>query len=62
MAKTFKLRVGNLVAELFAHANVIFRFLKPARAVTVLSFKPIADSVNDFFIGIKNYFHKALSP
>ena len=35
MTKTFKIRVGNLVAKFFAHTNVIFRFLDTAGAIPV---------------------------
>ena len=38
MTKAFKFRVGNLVTEFFAHANVIFGFLDTAGAVSIFLF------------------------
>lgn len=57
MAKALELGVGDLVAEFLAHAKVIFRLLKSARAVTVFPLKTVAYGVNDFLVGVKNNFH-----
>lgn len=57
MAVTLEIGVGNLIAELFAHANVFGYALNFARAIAVFSFQAFAYSRNDFFVFVKNNFH-----
>lgn len=52
MAKSLKIWVGDLFAELFAHAPKIFGALSATRTISARSFKSFADGSHYFFVGI----------
>lgn len=52
MAKALEIGVGDLLAELLAHALVIFGALSAARAIPARFFQSFADGSHYFFVGI----------
>ena len=57
VAKSFKLRIFDLVAEFLAHTLVFRRPLSPARTETATELQALLDSVGDFLVRIHCYFH-----
>jgi len=50
MAIAFKIGIGDLIAELFAHAFDVFAFSYATGAVTALGFKAVLDGLDDLFV------------
>ena len=61
MAKALKVRILDLVAELFAHAFIVLGVLAPAGTVSAGAFEPLLDYFDDLFIGIERDFHDSSS-
>ena len=60
MAQTFKVGIGDLVAEFFAH-TLKFRTLSDAtRAIPVLCLQTFLYDPYDFFVVVESYLHNAL--
>ena len=57
MAVSLEIRVGNLIAELFAHANVFGYALNFARAIAVFCFEAFFDAADDFLVLVESDFH-----
>ena len=57
MAVALEIGVGNLIAELFAHANVFGYARNFARAIAVFPFQAFAYGGNHLFVFVKNDFH-----
>ena len=53
MTKTFKVRIGDLVSELFAHALGVFGLLETARTVAAFLLQAFLDRGYDFLIGVQ---------
>ena len=60
MAKTFELRIFDLLAEFFAHAFRIFAALEHARTVAPCALQAILNGLDDFRVRIECYFHAAI--
>ncbi len=61
MAVTHKIRICDLLPELFTDTLVILRHFKPAGAITALFFQPLFDDSNQFLIFIQPHSHKNTS-
>ena len=61
MAVTFKVRVGDLLAEFFTDALVLLAALQPAGTVTAGTLQSISDYLYHFLIFIEPYCHNNTS-
>ena len=52
MAKSLKVGIGDLVAELLAHTLCVGGGFTAAGAIAVAAFQPFANDGDDFFIGV----------
>ena len=57
MAIAVKILVGDLIAELFAHALVFGRFFHSAGAIPPARLKSVLNKFYNLFIFVQNYFH-----
>lgn len=57
VAISFKFRIGDLIAEFLAHAEVVFGFLQSARAVALALSETCADAVNYFLVLVYRDLH-----
>ena len=57
MAESLEIRVGDLIAELFAHALGVLRALAAAGAVSARFFQALFDDLHDFLVFVVPDFH-----
>ena len=57
MAIPFKRRIGDLIAEFFAHTLRFFGSLAAAGAISARFYEPFFDDLYDFFVFIESDFH-----
>lgn len=61
MAKTLKVRVSYLLAELFAHAKIFLLFCQAAGTKALLAAKTLSNFIANFLIGVEINLHFATS-
>lgn len=61
MAVALKVRICDLIPELFAHTFIFFLLLAAAGAVTSGTLEAFLDRLYDLLVGIESYLHRLIS-
>lgn len=60
MAKALEIGIGDLLAKLLTHTDIILRPLKAARTIPLFFEKPLTDTFDDCGVLVERNFHRKI--